>query len=396
MSYETVEEETASRVTRGRSLVRKDGHLPFFPYGFVPAAGLLLAMVLALWPLAQGIENATERAVEQSLAAADMDWARPSASGQWVIIDGEPPSEEAARRAAHFTREALAATPFGLAHPATRVSVPQGPYKARPDTGDVSLPPVSDVTDTAAASPAWRFTLSDGSLRLEGAMPDQETKDTVVLHAHNKIYPPHIMGVEDALEIAGTEALPGYVQVALRGVNTVTRCDTGSAAFEEGRFSLRCELPQSEAPDVRAQAFASMPFGTVGKIDILPNEAVVSCEARLSELLEDARIEFDSNSAVIDASSNILLDQIAAAVKECPGTLRIEGHTDSTGAEAENMTLSRNRAYAVRNALIARNVNPQRLISEGYGASRPIAANTTPAGRARNRRIEIRVVRASE
>jgi outer membrane protein OmpA-like peptidoglycan-associated protein len=215
--------------------------------------------------------------------------------------------------------------------------------------------------------------------------------------AFNKIYPPRILGVEDALEIAGQEPPPvGYIQVALRGVNTVTRCDTGTATFETGHFSLRCELPEADASEVRAQAIASMPFGTVGTIDILPHEAVATCETRLDDLLKDARIEFDSSSAVIDPSSNALLDQVAAAVKDCPGTLRIEGHSDVTGSDEENMTLSANRAIAVRNALVARRVNANRLIAEGYGATRPIAVNTTPEGRARNRRIEIRVVRASE
>ena len=405
MSYETVSEESALHARRRRMLVRRAGHLPFVPYGLVPAALLCLLMLVALVPFALGVQRATERAVGEALAAQGIDWARPSASGQWVTLEGTPPSAEEANKAKHYAREAAAATPFGLAHPATRVSVPQGPYKARPDskpdttkeTGDAPAGPLQDVTDEAAASPAWKFILSNATLRLEGAMPDQKTKDTIVRHAFNKIYPPRIEGVEDALEVAGDAPAPeGYVQVALRGVNTVTRCDTGRAAFEKGRFSLRCELPESEAADVRQQAFASMPFGTVGQIDILPHEAVVSCETRLTDLLKDAHIEFDSASAVIDPKSNALLDKIAAAVKECPGTLRIEGHTDSTGPEDENLTLSRNRAFAVRNALVARKVNPKRLVAEGYGATRPVAANTTPEGRARNRRIEIRVVRASE
>ena len=396
MSYETVGEESAGHAVRRRRLVRQADRLPFVPYGLIPAAGLALLFLLALWPLALAVQHATERAVKESLAANGLDWARPSVSGQWVTIRGEPPSAEEARKAEHFAREAAAATPFGLAHPATRVTVPQGPYKTRPAAADGPLPPLQDVTEDAAASPAWRFTLIDGVFRLEGEMPDQATKDIVVRQAFNKIYPPRITGVEDALDIVGADAPPGYKDVALRAVNTVSRCDTGTALFEEGRFSLRCELPQSEAADVRAQAFASMPFGTVGTIDILPNEAVETCETRLSDLLKDAHIEFDSSSAVIDATSNRLLDRVAAAVKECPGTLRIEGHTDSTGDEAENMTLSRNRAFAVRNALVARNVNPQRLVAEGYGASHPVAVNTTPEGRARNRRIEIRVVRASE
>jgi outer membrane protein OmpA-like peptidoglycan-associated protein len=229
------------------------------------------------------------------------------------------------------------------------------------------------VTDIAIAAPSWTFTLTHGVLTLNGTMPDQETKDAVVRQAFNKIYPPRITGVNDYLDVAGLEAPEGYVDVVLRGVNTIAQCDTGQAGFERGRFNLRCELPDTEADAVRREAVASMPLGTVGRIDILPHDAVISCEAELTDLLKDARIEFDSSSAVIDASSNALLDAVAAAVKACPGTLRIEGHTDSTGPEDENEVLSRNRALAVRNALVAREVDPERLIAEGYGASRPVA-----------------------
>jgi outer membrane protein OmpA-like peptidoglycan-associated protein len=396
VNYETVDQEEPEHGVRKRSLVRRTGHLPFVPYGLVPAVGLGLLFLIALWPFALGVQSATKRAVSDSLAANGLGWAQPSVSGQWVTIRGEPPSETEANKAKHFARTAASATPFGLARPATRVSVPQGPFKTRPGSEESTVQPLEDVTDAAEASPGWRFVIAHGSLRLEGKMPDQATKDIVVRHAFNKISPPRIDGVEDMLEVAGVEPQEGYAAVALRGVNTVTRCDAGWARFEKGRFSLRCELPESEAADVRQQAFASMPFGTVGTIDVLPHEAVVTCEASLTDLLKDARIEFDSSSSVIDASSNKLLDQVAAAVKACPGTLRIEGHTDSTGVEAENETLSRNRALAVRNALVARNVNPKRLIAEGYGSTRPVAVNTTPEGRARNRRIEIRVVRASE
>lgn len=396
MNYETVDQDDTEHVARKRNLVRTPGHLPFLPYGLVPAAGLALLFLIALWPFALGVQSATKRAVSDALAASGLDWAQPSVSGQWVTIRGQPPSDAEATKAALIAREAASATPFGLAHPATRVRVPQGPFKARPEAEESPVQPLEDVTEAAEAAPGWRFEIAHGNLRLEGEMPDQATKNTVVRHAFNKVSPPRIDGVEDALAVAGVEPQEGYVAVALRGVNTVTRCDAGWAVFEKGRFSLRCELPESEAADVRKQAFASMPFGTVGSIDVLPHEAVITCEARLTDLLVDARIEFDSSSSVIDASSNKLLDQVADAVKACPGTLRIEGHTDSTGVEAENETLSRNRALAVRNALIARNVNPKRLIAEGYGATHPIAVNTTPEGRARNRRIEIRVVRASE
>ncbi|WP_156942301.1 OmpA family protein [Hyphomonas adhaerens] len=400
MSFETVDGEEGVHVVQARRLVRRTGHLPFIPFGLVPLVGLGVLFLIALGPFAFGVQSATKRAVSEALAANGVDWARTSVSGQSVRLSGEPPSGAEAHKARLIAKEAASATPFGLARPARRVTVPQGPYKARPDaqeTKEVSaVAPLKDVTDEAAASPAWHFALSHGVLTLNGAMPDQATKDTVVRHAFNKISPPRITGVDDQLDITGVEAPEGYIQVAMRGVNTITRCDTGRAGFENGRFSLRCELPDSDAAEVRREAIASMPFGTVDTVDILPHDAVVTCEAELTDLLMDARIEFDSSSSVIDASSNALLDAVAAAVRKCPGTLRIEGHTDSTGPEDENETLSRNRALAVRNALVARNVDPQRLIAEGYGATRPLAGNTTPEGRARNRRIEIRVVRASE
>jgi len=400
VSFETVDGEEGARATRMRRLVRRDDHLPFMPFGLVPLAGLGLLLLIALGPFAFGVQSATKRAVTEALAANGMDWARTSVSGQSVTISGEPASGAEAYKAQVIAKEAASATPFGLARPATRVTVPQGPYKARPAAQSEAQPaaivPLQDVTDEAAAAPAWHFTIAHGVLTLEGVMPDLATKDSVVHHAFNKISPPRITGVDDLLEIADTVPPPGYVDVAMRGVNTITKCDTGQARFEKGRFTLRCELPEADAAEVRRDANASMPLGTVGKVDILPHEAVVTCEAELTDLLMDARIEFDSSSSVIDASSNALLDEVAAAVRRCPGTLRIEGHTDSTGPQDENETLSRNRAFAVRNALIARNVDPQRLIAEGYGATHPVAGNTTPEGRARNRRIEIRVVRATE
>ncbi|MAB11496.1 OmpA family protein [Hyphomonas sp.] len=401
MSHETVDGEEEARVMRSRRIARREGHLPFVPFGLVPLAGLGLLFLIALIPFALGVQGATKRAVTEALAANGIDWAETSVSGQSVTITGDAPSGAEAHRARLIARKAASGTPFGLARPATRVTVPQGPYgtQPEPEEAEAATPPVTPlqgVTDIAIAAPSWTFTLTHGVLTLNGTMPDQETKDAVVRQAFNKIYPPRITGVNDYLDVAGLEAPEGYVDVVLRGVNTIAQCDTGQAGFERGRFNLRCELPDTEADAVRREAVASMPLGTVGRIDILPHDAVISCEAELTDLLKDARIEFDSSSAVIDASSNALLDAVAAAVKACPGTLRIEGHTDSTGPEDENEVLSRNRALAVRNALVAREVDPERLIAEGYGASRPVAGNTTPEGRARNRRIEIRVVRASE
>ena len=81
-------------------------------------------------------------------------------------------------------------------------------------------------------------------------------------------------------------------------------------------------------------------------------------------------------------------------MRGCPGTVRIEGYTDSVGRGLVNLHLSEARATAVRNALIARGVAPTRLRTRGYGGHHPLADNSTEAGRAKNRRIEFHVIGA--
>jgi len=70
----------------------------------------------------------------------------------------------------------------------------------------------------------------------------------------------------------------------------------------------------------------------------------------------------------------------------------IEGHTDSTGAADYNLQLSDGRATAVRAALIERGIAPSRMEAIGYGESRPLESNQSRDGRAKNRRVEFKIV----
>jgi outer membrane protein OmpA-like peptidoglycan-associated protein len=69
--------------------------------------------------------------------------------------------------------------------------------------------------------------------------------------------------------------------------------------------------------------------------------------------------------------------------------VRIIGHTDNTGSDATNDPLSMQRAASARDYLTARGVDPQRVMINGRGEREPVADNSTEAGRARNRRVEI-------
>ena len=85
-----------------------------------------------------------------------------------------------------------------------------------------------------------------------------------------------------------------------------------------------------------------------------------------------------------------VLDRLATTLNQNPvTTVKIVGHTDSTGSDATNNPLSVNRAAATRDYLVARGVSPTRIAIDGRGSSQPIADNTSAAGRAMNRRVEI-------
>lgn len=101
-------------------------------------------------------------------------------------------------------------------------------------------------------------------------------------------------------------------------------------------------------------------------------------------------IHFDTNSDVVKPESGPVLKLVADALQDDRAMrLLIEGHTDSTGDPGKNMDLSARRAASVKNALVSQfGIDAGRLETSGLGATKPIAGNETPSGRAENRRVE--------
>jgi outer membrane protein OmpA-like peptidoglycan-associated protein len=103
-------------------------------------------------------------------------------------------------------------------------------------------------------------------------------------------------------------------------------------------------------------------------------------------------ISFDTNRADIKPNFQPILDRFATTLQDNPATyVTIIGHTDSTGGDQINQPLSLDRAAHARQYLAARGVDPNRITVEGRAAREPVASNEDPAGRARNRRVEIYV-----
>jgi OOP family OmpA-OmpF porin len=106
------------------------------------------------------------------------------------------------------------------------------------------------------------------------------------------------------------------------------------------------------------------------------------------------KIQFETNKAAIKPESSALLEEITRVVQENTQIKRlsIEGHTDSTGGDKHNQTLSEQRAASVRDYLVEHGVSTDRLSSRGFGKTRPIGDNSTATGREENRRVEFLIV----
>jgi outer membrane protein OmpA-like peptidoglycan-associated protein len=132
-------------------------------------------------------------------------------------------------------------------------------------------------------------------------------------------------------------------------------------------------------------------FNGVEDDDGCPELEAVVTEKKIE--LSD-KIYFAHNSAVLLPVSYPILDAVLRVFEDNPALhVRIEGHTDDQGSDEFNLKLSDGRAQTVARYLIARGVEPKRIVAVGFGERQPIAENTTESGRAQNRRVEFFILK---
>lgn len=106
----------------------------------------------------------------------------------------------------------------------------------------------------------------------------------------------------------------------------------------------------------------------------------------------DSGLLFNFDSYALKPATKDNLIEMASTLKDYKETnILIEGHTDDKGSDEYNLKLSKDRAQAVRNFLIAQGVDPSRMTTQGYGESQPVATNDTAEGRQQNRRVEVAI-----
>ena len=104
-------------------------------------------------------------------------------------------------------------------------------------------------------------------------------------------------------------------------------------------------------------------------------------------------IQFETGKAIIKPVSYKILDEVASILKEYPYyDVNVDGHTDNVGKPAANLILSQDRAAAAVTYLVGKGIPASRLVSAGYGDSKPVGDNKTAAGKAQNRRVEFNLL----
>lgn len=183
---------------------------------------------------------------------------------------------------------------------------------------------------------------------------------------------------------AGTAALKGCVDTDGDSViDPKDKCPTVA-----GLVSL------AGCPDGDSDGVADADDACPTEPGILANKGCPEVSEEEEAILEEAirGVQFQSGKDIITTSSYAILNNVVKVLTDKPAyKLSIEGHTDSQGRDDLNLDLSKRRAAAVKKYLADKGISDTRLTSEGFGETIPIADNATSAGRAQNRRVELKV-----
>lgn len=225
------------------------------------------------------------------------------------------------------------------------------------------------------------------TLDLHGNRHELTAQMAVVLITEDLVSVSTVAPVSVGVEQFGL--MPGLQK--LQEAANVKILPSGSVTFDL-LFSRNTPAPSGTAPALAAPAPTPAPAAAVA-LETSGNFSAEECSGRFEILSRSQSITFRTGSARIDPVSNDFLNALYDIVARCPGmVIEIGGHTDADGSEAANQQLSERRAAAVADYLVKQGAGAARLQVKGYGEAQPIAANTSAEGKARNRRIEFKVV----
>ncbi len=225
---------------------------------------------------------------------------------------------------------------------------------------------------------------------VSGTVPDDATR-AAILAKVREVYGAE--RVEDRLGVGKQVAPPKWAQQVgklitpdLKQVRQGRLRITGNVVELGG--SVDSEAVRQEMPTRMVTALADAGYTVRSALQV-----GATPQRQLDAALADRTIEFDPGTARLTAAGVQVLESMLPLLAQFAGRrFEVTGYTDSEGQPSRNRALSFERALAVKNYLVSRGVAADSIVPQGAGADKPLGDNATPEGRARNRRIEFRIV----
>ncbi|WP_099092670.1 OmpA family protein [Acinetobacter larvae] len=224
---------------------------------------------------------------------------------------------------------------------------------------------------------------------VEGVVPNEASKQ-VILTKMRAVYGND--QVVDKIQVKAVAAPNGWSESVtqvitpdLKKVSQGKLSVRGTQVELSGKMSNPAEIQPTTAA---FQTLVQAPYRFNAQLSVNQAEQKI-----VDDALKNRIIEFESGSAILTATGTQILDEMALALNRVQGkSVKIIGHTDSSGVPQKNLQLSLERAEAVKKYLIGKNIPAERLSTTGLGSEKPVADNATAEGRKKNRRIEFEVL----
>ncbi len=224
---------------------------------------------------------------------------------------------------------------------------------------------------------------------IEGVVPNEASKQAILMSMQS-VYGAN--QVIDKIQVRPVAAPNGWSDSVARVITPeLKKVRQGQLRVRGTQIELNgkvSHLNDIQTTTANFQMLIQQPYRFNAQLSVNQAEQKI-----IDDALKNRIVEFESGSAVLTAAGRQILEEMAVALHKVGGKkVKIIGHTDSSGDGNKNFLLSQERAMAVRNYLIAKNIKAENLSTEGMGSSKPVADNTTAEGRKKNRRIEFEVL----
>ena len=251
----------------------------------------------------------------------------------------------------------------------------------------LSVMPVAAQTNdpAAAAAPAVRR----GPVVVSGVVPDEATRQAILARVREVYGRDQVV---DQLGVAPTSTPPNWADNVKKLITPELR------NVQRGHLKVsgnEVELVGETDSTTTREKLGSQLTTSLNPTYTVNNRLQVSepVQARIDSVLEGKIVEFESGSAVLSPVGQKVLDELLPVLKGLNGKkMQVTGHTDASGARQANVALSRNRAAAVKAYLVGHGLPAADILSQGLGPDQPLVSNDTPEGRAKNRRIEFKIL----